>query len=181
MLVSKITSNWTICSEGCTGKTLKKSKFHINGPLWRNRLMWIEMMGLTRASNSESVFMSWLDHDYGMNSLQISLFLFPWAIVKEIISISSLCALPKSIYIYIYMLFHRRSCVQSNNTSRVRFTVISHTSVRSRFYHIHIVYKSMYELLLSNELNTKKLLVVTYFSNSQFVPLRCWVLVKHAI
>ena len=105
MLVSKISSNWTICSEGCTGKTLKKSKFHINGPLWGNRLMWIEMMGLTRASNSESVFMSWLDHDYGMNSLQISLFLFPWAIVKEIISISSLCALPKSIYIYIYTCY----------------------------------------------------------------------------
>ena len=35
--------------------------------------------------------------------------------------------------------------------------------------------------LLSDELNTKKLLVVTYFLNSQFVPLRCWVLVKHAI
>ena len=31
--------------------------------------------------------------------------------------------------------------VQSSNTSRVRFTVISHTPVRSRFYHIHIVYK----------------------------------------
>ena len=31
--------------------------------------------------------------------------------------------------------------VQSSNTSRVRFTVISHTPVRSRFYHIHIVCK----------------------------------------
>ena len=31
--------------------------------------------------------------------------------------------------------------VQSSNTSRERFTVISHTPVRSRFYHIHIVYK----------------------------------------
>ena len=31
--------------------------------------------------------------------------------------------------------------VQSSNTSRVRFTVISHTPVRSRFYHIHILYK----------------------------------------
>ena len=30
---------------------------------------------------------------------------------------------------------------QSSNTSRVRYTVISHTSVRSRFYHIHILYK----------------------------------------
>ena len=35
--------------------------------------------------------------------------------------------------------------------------------------------------LLVNEFNTKKLLVVTYFSNSQFFLLRCWVLVKHAI
>ena len=31
--------------------------------------------------------------------------------------------------------------VQSSNTSRVRFTVNSHTRVRSRFYHIHILYK----------------------------------------
>ena len=31
--------------------------------------------------------------------------------------------------------------VQSSNTCRVRFTVISHTPVRSRFYHIHILYK----------------------------------------
>ena len=31
--------------------------------------------------------------------------------------------------------------VQSSNTSRVRFTVISHTPVRSRFYHIHTMYK----------------------------------------
>ena len=31
--------------------------------------------------------------------------------------------------------------VQSSNTSRVRFTVISHTPGRSRFYHIHILYK----------------------------------------
>ena len=31
--------------------------------------------------------------------------------------------------------------VQSSNTSRMRFTVISHTPVRSRFYHIHILYK----------------------------------------
>ena len=31
--------------------------------------------------------------------------------------------------------------VQSSNSSRVRFTVISHTPVRSRFYHIDIVYK----------------------------------------
>ena len=34
-----------------------------------------------------------------------------------------------------------RPGVQSSNTSRVRFTVISHTHVRSRFYHIHNVYK----------------------------------------
>ena len=31
--------------------------------------------------------------------------------------------------------------VQSSNTSRVRFTIISHTSMRSRFYHAHIMYK----------------------------------------
>ena len=31
--------------------------------------------------------------------------------------------------------------MQSSNTSRVRFTVISHIHVRSRFYHIHNVYK----------------------------------------
>ena len=30
---------------------------------------------------------------------------------------------------------------QSSHTSRVRFTVISHTPVRSRFYDIHILYK----------------------------------------
>ena len=35
--------------------------------------------------------------------------------------------------------------------------------------------------LLANAFNTIKLLVVTYFSNSQFVLLRCWVLVKHAV
>ena len=31
--------------------------------------------------------------------------------------------------------------VQSNNTSRMRFTVISHTPMRSRFYHTLIMYK----------------------------------------
>ena len=31
--------------------------------------------------------------------------------------------------------------VQSSNTSRVRFTVISHTPMRSRFYHTHIRYQ----------------------------------------
>ena len=31
--------------------------------------------------------------------------------------------------------------VQSRNTSRVRFTGISHTPMRSRFYHTHIMYK----------------------------------------
>ena len=39
-------------------------------------------------------------------------------------------------------LHDRRSRgVQSSNNSRVRFNVISHTPVRSRLYHIHIVYK----------------------------------------
>ena len=36
-------------------------------------------------------------------------------------------------------LHDRRSRVQSSNTSQVRFTVISHTPVRSRFYHTHTV------------------------------------------
>ena len=31
--------------------------------------------------------------------------------------------------------------VQSGNTCRVRFTVISHTPMRSRFYHTHIMYQ----------------------------------------
>ena len=31
--------------------------------------------------------------------------------------------------------------VQSSNTSRVRFTVISHTPMRYRFGHTHIMYK----------------------------------------
>ena len=31
--------------------------------------------------------------------------------------------------------------VQSSNTNRVRLTVISHTPMRSRFYHKHIMYK----------------------------------------
>ena len=34
-----------------------------------------------------------------------------------------------------------RPGVQSSNTSRVRFTVISHTPGRSRFYHLHTVSK----------------------------------------
>ena len=71
--------------------------------------------------------------------------------------------------------------VQSSNTSRVHFTVISHTPVRSRFYHIHIMSKKELRWLLFNDFKARKLIVVTYFSNSQFVPLRCWVLVKHAI
>ena len=35
--------------------------------------------------------------------------------------------------------------VQSSNTSRVRFTVISHTHVRSRFNHIHNVHKENWD------------------------------------
>ena len=31
--------------------------------------------------------------------------------------------------------------MQSSSTSRVRFTVISHTSMHSRFYHTHVMYK----------------------------------------
>ena len=62
--------------------------------------------------------------------------------------------------------------VQSSNTSRVRF----------RFYHIHIVHaRNCDGSDMSNVFNAKNLLVVTYFSNAQFVPFLCWVLVKHAI
>ena len=35
--------------------------------------------------------------------------------------------------------------VHSSNTSRVRFTVILHTPVRSRIYHIHILYKQNWD------------------------------------
>ena len=35
--------------------------------------------------------------------------------------------------------------VQSSNSSRVRFTVISHTPTRSRFYHTHIMYKRSWD------------------------------------
>ena len=35
--------------------------------------------------------------------------------------------------------------VQSSNTSRVRFTVIMHTPMRSRFYHTHIMYKRSWD------------------------------------
>ena len=35
--------------------------------------------------------------------------------------------------------------VQSSNTSRLCFTVISHTPMRSRFYHTHIMYKRNWE------------------------------------
>ena len=34
-----------------------------------------------------------------------------------------------------------RPRVQSNNTSRVRFTVILHKPIHSRFYHTHVMYK----------------------------------------
>ena len=67
--------------------------------------------------------------------------------------------------------------VQSSNTvSCVSLTVLSHTPVRSRFYHIHIVYKRDWNGSFLMNLTQKS----KYFSNSQFVPLR-WVLVKHAI
>ena len=46
--------------------------------------------------------------------------------------------------------------VQSSNTSRVRFTVISHTPVRSRFYHIYSIQTEL-RWLLANEFNTKQL------------------------
>ena len=44
-----------------------------------------------------------------------------------------------------------------------------------------IVYKRNWDGSCIMNLTQEKLLVITYFSNSQFVPLNCWVLVKHAI
>ena len=65
---------------------------------------------------------------------------------------------------------------------------------QSSAFHCHFAHTRAFSLLshtywvqtelswfLSNEFNTKKLLVVTYFSNSQFVPYCCWVLVKRVI
>ena len=49
--------------------------------------------------------------------------------------------------------------VQSSNTSLVRFTVISHTSGRSRFYHIHTVSKRNGDGACLNEFDTTKLLI----------------------
>ena len=71
--------------------------------------------------------------------------------------------------------------VQSSNTSRVRFTVNSHTPVRSRFYHIHIMYKRNWDGSWLMNLTQKSYSHLHIFSNSQCVPLLCWVLVKHAI
>ena len=55
--------------------------------------------------------------------------------------------------------------VQSSNTntSRVRFTVISHTPMRSPFYHIHILYKRNWDDFWLMNVTQKKLLVVTHF------------------
>ena len=40
---------------------------------------------------------------------------------------------------------HETVLLDSSNTSRVRFTVISRTPVRYRFYHIYIMYKKNWD------------------------------------
>ena len=67
--------------------------------------------------------------------------------------------------------------VQSSNISRVRFTVISHTPGRSRFYHIHIVSKRNWDGACLMNLTHQS----CFFFNLLFVPLRCWILVKHVV
>ena len=68
--------------------------------------------------------------------------------------------------------------VQSSNTSRVHFTVISYTPGHSRFYHINIVSKRIWDGACLMNLTQRSSL---FFLNLQFVPLRCWISVKHAI
>ena len=58
--------------------------------------------------------------------------------------------------------------VQSSNTSRVRFTVISHIHVRSRFYHIHNVYKRNWDgpcLMNLNKIVTRRTLHIFQIGN----------------
>ena len=55
-----------------------------------------------------------------------------------------------------------RECNPVTPVESVSLSFRTHTHVRSRFYHIHNVYKRNWPL--SNEFNTKQLLVVTYFS-----------------
>ena len=49
--------------------------------------------------------------------------------------------------------------VQSSNTSRVRFTVISHTPGRSHVYHMHILSKRNWDGACLMHLTQKKLLI----------------------
>ena len=55
-----------------------------------------------------------------------------------------------------------KSGVQYSNTSRVRFTVISHTPLRSRFYHIYVVYERNWDGSCLMSLIQKNLLVITF-------------------
>ena len=54
--------------------------------------------------------------------------------------------------------------VQSSNTIRVRFTVISHTPMHSHFYHTHIMYKRNWD----GSCLVNLIYFVLHFSNSQF-------------
>ena len=81
----------------------------------------------------------------------------------------------KTVSLYWVASFARtHGCVR--NDSETHETVL----LDSLLSHTYSVQTEL-RWLLGNEFNTKKLFVVTCFSNSQFVPLRCWVLVKHAI
>ena len=59
--------------------------------------------------------------------------------------------------------------VQSSNTSRVLFTVISRTPVHSRFCHIYCVSNGIeVRWLWSKEFNTKKLLIIIFSIHNLF-------------
>ena len=64
-----------------------------------------------------------------------------------------------------------RDCITRLH-DRVRFTVISHTPVRSRYYHIHIVYKL--NLDGSCLMNIAQKLLVEYFSNLPHCVAESW-------
>ena len=71
--------------------------------------------------------------------------------------------------------------MQSSNFSWVRSTVISHIPVRSRFNHIHILYKRNWDGPWLINLTQNVTRRYKFFKFAISVPLCCWVLVKHAI
>ena len=66
--------------------------------------------------------------------------------------------------------------VQSSITSRVRFTVISPTPVRSRFYHIHNVYKRNWDgsYLMNLTQNSYSLLYIFQIRNLFHCVVESW-------